>query len=333
MDITDPENDSSPMDDWQIRNRARAAVAAIFDDHRKELDGFVSEDEEHRLLEFIRLQREQRAGYPYRDYESAFVADRGRVAFGRLVTAYLPLVRGIASRYEGRGLPREDLVQEGSFGLMKAIDHFDDRRGTRLGSCAQPWIHSTIGRAIERSRTIHLPQRTAVVIRKIHRVIDELNCFIGPGERYIRPEAMTRQDLERVTEYVNSDPQAVQLSPEDVSNFLQLSRRGVVSLFEPIGDSGRILQDMLGDRALEGADGLDSAILEALDILTPMEKAVVELRCGIGVDEPLTLEELGQRFHCSAEWIRKVEKVALNKLRIDLALFGPLSGSIQTPVA
>ena len=221
-----------------------------------------------------------------------------------LVMSNLRLVASVARRYLGHGMPIEDLMQEGTVGLIRAVERFDYKKGYRFSTYAIWWIRRAISRAIaDQSRLIRLPVHVTDTLGRINKTRGNLREKLG--------RQPTRSEL----------AEAMTMTEEKLSELL----RGAIepmSLETPIGEEGESrLADLIPAtdaqnpvaEATKGA--LRDELMLALEDLTTREKAVVLLRYGLDGDEPRTLEEVGRALEVTRERVRQIETSALTKLR------------------
>jgi RNA polymerase nonessential primary-like sigma factor len=228
---------------------------------------------------------------------------KGAAARKTLIQANGRLVISIASKYTGHGLSLAELSQEGVLGLIRAIDKFDVRKGVRLSTYASYWIRQSVSRAVAvQTRVIRLPVHKVDHLGKIKKVMGQLTQELGRA-----PE------LDEIAAFTGD-------APEQIHELLQDGQE-TLSLEEPVGDDGATLADFVENdltQALE--DQVDSTLLEteirkALAGLSARESRIVELRYGLRDGQPLTLQDVAERFGLTRERIRQIEKEALAKLR------------------
>ena len=208
----------------------------------------------------------------------------------RLIESHLRLVVAIARRYGGQGLELPDLVQEGTIGLMRAVERFDTRRSIAFSTYAAWWVRQTIGRAVaKRARTVRLPLSVEEGLRKIRKHRREV--ALRDGRRPTPHEAATgtRLSLQRISDLERIEHELCQpvLPLDDVM---------------PDDPDGRPLGEVLPDHSRPGpeesviARGLSAQARAALAALTPRERQVLELRYGIDRSDEHTLEDIGRKF-------------------------------------
>ncbi|MBQ3803961.1 MAG: RNA polymerase sigma factor RpoD [Oscillospiraceae bacterium] len=232
------------------------------------------------------------------------VSEGDEDAIVRMADSNLRLVVSIAKHYRDRGLPLQDLIQEGNLGLLKAIEKFDYTRGYKFSTYATWWIRQAISRSIaDNARTIRIPVHMVETINRIRRESRQLQQELGREATETELAEASGLTVEKLREVLKITPDPVSLDTpvgedEDspLSSFITAGTQA-----EP-------------EKATEAAL-LKEQVRQLLGTLDERERRVLELRYGIGGDRARTLEEVGKEFGVTRERIRQIEAKALRKLR------------------
>lgn len=226
-------------------------------------------------------------------------------ALERLTKANLRFVVSVAKQYQNQGLSLPDLINEGNLGLIKAAQRFDETRGFKFISYAVWWIRQSILQALaEQSRIVRLPLNKVGLTNRINKAFSQLE------QEYEREPSA--EELAEVLE----------LETEEVTATLNMATRHV-SMDTPLGDGedNTLIDVMLNpnadatDEELDHKESLKTEIDRSLKTLTERQQEVIRYFFGIGVDHPLSLEDIGERFNLTRERVRQIKDKAINKLK------------------
>ena len=228
----------------------------------------------------------------------------------RMINANLRLVVSQARRYQGHGLPMEDLVQEGMLGLIRAVEKFDWRRGFKFSTYGTLWIRQAIQRGLQNhGRTIRVPVHVSQRQVKVRKIEADLSTKLG--------REPTDEEIAAVAE----------LPLEDISELRELSR-AMTSLDQPVSEDGETaLGDLLASERPEPHEEVavterDQRVNEAVRRLPAAEQSVIRLRFGLAGEEPRTLRQAGSELGITAERARQLEEQGLRRLAATAELEG-----------
>lgn len=271
---------------------ARAFTGA--DDEADILRKYLKDIGRHKLLsakEEIDLARKIVSGDP--------------IARRRLIQCNLRLVVSVAKKYRGRGLTFLDLIQEGSLGLMRAVEKFDSGQGCRFSTYATWWIRQAIMRAIaDKARIIRIPVHITETHSKLRKSINQLWIKLG--------RAPSLDEISRDT----------LIAIDKIEHAMAAANASMMSLDAPVKDSqDTTISDLLADPYSKDPDTttaqslLISDLKRVLNELNEREQEVLVRRFGLDGNKPATLEEIAKSLKVSRERIRKMELTAIKKLK------------------
>ena len=226
-------------------------------------------------------------------------------ALDKLTKANLRFVVSVAKQYQNQGLTLPDLINEGNLGLIKAAQRFDETRGFKFISYGVWWIRQSIMQALaEQSRIVRLPLNKVGLTNRISRAFS-----------YLEQEYERSPTAEELAFFLDIDA-------EEVSATMNVAARHV-SMDSPLsdGEEATLIDVMINsnadsaDKQIMFRDSLKQEIQRSLSILTERQKEVICFFYGIGIDQPLSLEDIGARFCLTRERVRQIKDKALTKLR------------------
>jgi RNA polymerase primary sigma factor len=281
------------------------------DCHRAEASDttYVNGDLAAMTTDSLQLFLNEAGRYPLltaaQEVELAKRIERGdKAAKDTMINSNLRLVVSIAKKYQGHGLTLNDLIQEGIIGLIRAVEKFDWRRGYKFSTYATWWIRQAVQRGVaNKSRTIRIPVH---IVEREHKIARAERELLGELERQPTAEELakrTKLPLKQVIE-------------------VKEAARSVASTDQPLGTDG---DSTIGDLVAADADPTTEeaaaaalrtdAVQRALAELSDRERAVIELRFGLGESgEPTSLEQIGKTLGITRERVRQIEAEALRRL-------------------
>jgi RNA polymerase primary sigma factor len=228
-----------------------------------------------------------------------------RVAADQLVKANLRFVVSVAKQYQGQGLSLSDLINEGNVGLIRSIERFDPSRGFKFISFAVWWIRQSIIHSLaENARLVRLPLNKVIMGGKVQRKISLLEQTLGrvpSGEELAEALCMKESDVDL----------GLRLQHRHVSLDTPLSDEDDGTLLDTINDPN----GSRTDESLDHSESLRVEIKRSFRLLTDRQKQTLCYFFGIGVDHPLSLEEIGRKFDLTTERVRQIKDKAIIKLR------------------
>ena len=278
-------------DDAKLEETAAAPIAAPQETTTDALQLFLREAGRHHLLTAAQ------------EVELAKKIERGDMpAKQQMIQANLRLVVSIAKNYRNQGLPFLDLIQEGTLGLIRAVEKFDWRRGFKFSTYATWWIRQAVARALaDKARTIRMPVHIVERLQKMNR-----------AERTLWTQLGREPTLEEIAEEASL--------PLQQALEVRAAARASTSLDQPVGEAeDAVFGDFVAGEGPLPEEEVEvslrsQALKAALDALSDRERQVVILRYGLADSEPKTLEEIGRRLGLTRERVRQIETDSLKRL-------------------
>lgn len=227
-----------------------------------------------------------------------------KTARDKIVKANLRFVVNVAKKYQNRGLDLNDLISEGNIGLMNAIEKFDVSRGYHFISYAVWWIRQSILKAIsEKGKAIRLPSNRTNELAKIEGARKMLSGEKSEDEEFAEIAEMLHMDKSHVRELVY-------ISREMASLDAPVSGNNETKTFgEFLEDTKNLPEDQVMEQSMK------EELNKVIDTLQPKEAAILKMRYGIGVDKPMSLQEIGNICHLTKERVRQIENHALSRMQ------------------
>jgi RNA polymerase primary sigma factor len=274
-----------------VENEPEPPPPAVLESTTDALQLFLREAGRHALLTAAQ------------EVELAKRIERGDAgAKSHMIQSNLRLVVSIAKNYRNQGLPFLDLIQEGTLGLIRAVEKFDWRRGYKFSTYATWWIRQAVARALaDKARTIRMPVHIVERLQKMNR-----------AERTLWTQLGREPTIAEIAEEANM--------PVEQAREVRAAARASASLDQPVGEAeDAVFGDFVAGEGPLPEEEVEvtlrsQALQEALGTLSDRERKVVELRYGLDDAEPKTLEQIGQRLGLTRERVRQIEVESLRRL-------------------
>lgn len=301
-DAPPPHDDSEELEMWMRQTRrAHLLTPGQEEELAKRVQAWDLVNSGKNVEALKLLNREHK---DYTDFDIELVRRDGRSAKQHLIESNLRLVVSIAKKYNARGIPLADLIQEGNLGLIRAVEKFDWRKGFRFSTYATWWIRRAIARAIiNQGRTIRIPVYVAELINKVVKTASQLQ------QQYQREPTE-----EEISEKVG-------LSIDRVREMMRVAVEPI-SLETPVGEKDNSsIGDFVHSNNMPNPGDVTWTLIRREEIdgilgrLTGRERDVVRLRFGLDDGRARTLEEVGIELNVTRERVRQIELRAMKKLR------------------
>lgn len=292
QEIAEDWSEASPFDDEpEVENEAEQPTS----------EGFTEDSVRLYLREIGRVKMIR----PDEEIELARLIAKGDLdAKKKLIQANLRLVISIAKKYVNRGLPFQDLIQEGNLGLIRAAEKFDHTKGFKFSTYATWWIRQAISRGLaDKSRTIRVPVHMVESINKLKKTSARLSQELGRKPNEAELSGAMELSVNKIQEIIQADR-------EPVSMEMPLNRDEETYLGDLIEDNEHTRPESTTAEELMRQD-----LNRMLSQLTPRERDIMHLRYGLEDGRQRTLEEVGRLFNITRERVRQIEHKAFRKLR------------------
>lgn len=228
-----------------------------------------------------------------------------RVARDRMAAANLKLAFFHAKKYLYSGETLDDLAQEGNIGLLKAVDRYDWRRGFRFSTYATWWVRQQISRYVaDKARTIRMPVHIHEKVQRAQRIAQRFETVAGRAPSFDELAERMEMPRHKLAALLRLAPQPSRIDESPVDELISIDARHALWLPDPADTVEALQLKAEVDRYISSLSTKDRK-----------EERILRLRYGIGIDEALTLEEVGQRFEVTRERIRQIEAKAIRKLK------------------
>lgn len=297
-----PPDDTEELEMWMRQTRrAHLLTPGQEEDLAKKVQAKDLVDQGKYVDALKLLKREHKN---YTDFDIEIIRREGRASKQHLIESNLRLVVSIAKKYNARGIPLADLIQEGNLGLIRAVEKFDWRKGFRFSTYATWWIRRAIARAIiNQGRTIRIPVYVAELINKVVKTASRLQQEL---QREPTEEEIARE---------------VGLSIDRVREMMRVAVEPI-SLETPVGEKDNSsIGDFVHSTNMPTPSDVTWTLIRREELdgilgrLTSRERDVVRLRFGLDDGRSRTLEEVGAELNVTRERVRQIELRAMKKLR------------------
>ncbi len=267
----------------------------------------VTNRDEASLETYLQEMAKQELITPEEEVRLAFRIKKGdKVALHKLVNANLRFVVSVAKQYQNQGLSLSDLINEGNLGLIKAAQRFDETRGFKFISYAVWWIRQSILQALaEQSRMVRLPLNKVGLSNRIQKAYNELE------QKYERePTSEEIAELLKIDIDEVESTLGINVRHSSLDNSLDANHEET-TLLDILEDPNTEKPNQL----VEHDESLKSEIDRCLHMLTDRQREVLLYFFGIGIEHPMSLEDIGAKFYLTRERVRQIKDKALQKLK------------------